>query len=78
LAKEPAAVWRDFAAVQAEIAALLKESADLDLNRARFVNPFLSLVRMRVGSGFMVLTAHERRHLWQAQKIRLRPEFPRI
>jgi hypothetical protein len=78
LAEEPAAVWRDFAAVQAEVAALLKESAGLDLNRARFVNPFLPLVRMRVGSGFMVLTAHERRHLWQAQKIRLRPEFPRV
>jgi hypothetical protein len=78
LVKEPSAVWRDFAAVQAEIAALLKESADLDLNRARFANPFLPLVRMRVGSGFMVLTAHERRHLWQAQKIRLRPEFPRV
>jgi hypothetical protein len=78
LDKEPAAVWRDFAAVQAEMAALLKESADLDLNRARFVNPFLPLVRMRVGSGFLVVTAHERRHLWQAQKIRLRPEFPRI
>lgn len=78
LDKEPAAVWRDFAAVQAEAAALLKESADLDLNRARFVNPFLSLVRMRVGSGFLVITAHERRHLWQAQKIRLRPEFPRV
>lgn len=77
-AKEPAAVWRDFAAVQAEAAALLKESADLDLNRARFANPFLPLVRMRVGSGFLVITAHERRHLWQAQKIRLRPEFPRI
>jgi DinB superfamily len=78
LAAEPAAVWRDFAAVQTEAATLLKESADLDLNRARFVNPFLPLVRMRVGSGFLVITAHERRHLWQAQKIRLRPEFPRV
>jgi hypothetical protein len=78
LAKEPAAVWRDFAAVQAEVTALLKEAADLDLNRARFANPFLPLVRVRVGSGFRVITAHERRHLWQAQKIRLRPEFPRV
>jgi hypothetical protein len=77
LAKEPAAVWRDFAAVQAELTALLKAAADLDLNRARYVNPFLPLVRMRVGSGFQVITSHERRHLWQAQKLRLRPEFPR-
>jgi len=77
LDQEPAAVWRDFAAVQAELTALLKASAGLDLNRARFVNPFLPLVRMRAGSGFRVITAHERRHLWQAQKLRLRPEFPR-
>jgi hypothetical protein len=74
---EPAALWRGFAAGQAELTALLKASAGLDLNRARFVNPFLPLVRMRAGSGFQVITAHERRHLWQAQKIRLRPEFPR-
>ena len=77
LDKEPGAVWRDFAAVQAELTALLKGAADLDLNRARFDNPFLPLVRMRIGSGFQVITSHERRHLWQAQKIRLRPEFPR-
>ncbi|HSB53345.1 MAG TPA: hypothetical protein VLD58_03280, partial [Gemmatimonadales bacterium] len=48
----------------------------LDLNGTRFANPFLPLVRFSVGTGFQVIAAHQRRHLWQAGRIRENPRFP--
>lgn len=69
-------VKRDFFASKSETLDLLDQAASVDLNRVRFVNPFLSLLRFTVGTGFLVLVAHERRHLWQAERIRQRPEFP--
>lgn len=48
---------------------LLTEAATLDANRATFQNPFIGIVRMRVSTGFHVIAAHDRRHLWQAQQV---------
>ena len=31
----------------------------------------------RLGAGFALMTAHERRHLWQARRLAERPDFPR-
>jgi hypothetical protein len=31
---------------------------------------------MPLGSGFALMAAHERRHLWQARKLMQHPEFP--
>jgi hypothetical protein len=55
---------------------LLVDAADIDVNRATFRNPFLPLVRVRVGTGFRVIAAHDRRHLWQADQVRHKPGFP--
>jgi hypothetical protein len=60
----------------ARVQALLREAAELDLNRTRFINPFIPLLRFTLGTGFMVLAAHERRHLWQATRLRQHPGFP--
>lgn len=76
LGKNGGEVKRDFFAAQSETLELLKEAAETDLNRTRFVNPFFPLLRFTVGTGFLVITAHERRHLWQAERIRQRPGFP--
>lgn len=52
---------------------LMTDAADLDLNRIRFRNPFLRNLRLfTVGTGFMILPAHERRHLVQARELRQR------
>lgn len=42
----------------------------IDLGRARFTSPFASLLRMSVIAAFCGTTAHERRHLWAAWKLR--------
>jgi len=71
-----AAVGEDFKLQQARARALLAAVADLDLNRARFVNPFIPIVRFTLGTGFLVIAAHQRRHLVQAARLRQRPDFP--
>jgi hypothetical protein len=76
LGKSKDVVVRDFLGSQVEVLALLREAADLDLNRIRFVNPFIPLLRFTVGTGFLVIATHERRHLWQAERIRERVGFP--
>jgi hypothetical protein len=65
--------WRR---IQAEVKELLRAGAAQDLNGIRFVNPFFSLIRFSVGTGFQVIAAHERRHLWQAERVLANPRFP--
>lgn len=69
-------VGEEWARVQADLRDLLREAAPLDLNAVRFVNPFISLIRFSVGTGLLVIDAHERRHLWQAERVRRQPGFP--
>jgi len=49
--------------------ALMRRASDYDINRIRFTNPFVPVIRFTVGSGFMILSAHERRHLLQAERV---------
>ena len=62
----------------ARIRQLILDCADLDVNRATFTNPFISLVRVRVGTAFHILAAHNRRHLWQAEQVLKAPGFPHL
>jgi len=54
---------------------LLVSAADLDL-AARFANPFVPGIRLRLHAGFLILAAHGRRHLWQMRRVRGAPGFP--
>jgi hypothetical protein len=49
----------------------------VDVNRIRFRNPFVPLVRFTVGTGLEIIAKHQRRHLLQAERIRASPELPR-
>jgi hypothetical protein len=55
---------------QDEIRDYLSTNADLDLAGIRFPNPFIPAIRLSVATGLHVLTAHERRHMWQAWRVR--------
>jgi hypothetical protein len=59
-----------FTAAQDEVRAFLRASADLDLAAVRFPNPFVRGVRFSLATGLHVIAAHERRHLWQAWRVR--------
>ena len=56
---------------------LVKRAAPYDVNRIRFVNPFIPVIRFTVGTGFEILSRHEGRHLRQGERVRQQPAFPR-
>jgi hypothetical protein len=69
-------IMRSFRETHARVREHIRAAADIDVNRATFMNPFLRVVRMRVGTAFRVITAHDRRHVWQAENVRRAPGFP--
>ena len=61
---------KSFIAAHDELRSLIHEAQELDLNRIRFRNPFIGLLRYSVGTALLVIGAHDRRHLWQANQVR--------
>jgi hypothetical protein len=55
---------------------LVRRASAYDVNRIRFVNPFVPLVRFTVGTGLEIVWRHQRRHLLQAERVRKSPGFP--
>jgi DinB superfamily len=55
---------------QDEVRAFLRMYAGIDLTGVRFPNPFIRGVRFSLATGLHVIAAHERRHLWQAWRVR--------
>ena len=62
-------VLKAFIAAHDQTRRLVQQSRDLDLNRIRFRNPFLRLLPWTIGTGLLVIGAHDRRHLWQARQV---------
>jgi hypothetical protein len=60
-----------------DLRAVIRDGAGLDLNRIRFHNPFVGFLRFTVGTGLLIITAHNRRHLWQAQRVLECQGFPK-
>lgn len=76
--RHKAEVWPEFVRFHAHARASIARMADVDLNRAVFANPFLGgLIRMRAGTALRIIAAHERRHVWQAWRVRACEGFPR-
>lgn len=48
---------------------LVTRAAGYDVNRLRFRNPFIPLIRFTVGTGFEITSKHEDRHLLQAERV---------
>ncbi len=58
-----------FIASQEPVRAFLREYANIDLAGVRFRNPFIGVIHFSLATGLNVITAHERRHLWQAGRV---------
>lgn len=56
---------------------LIHLAGDCDVNRIRFRNPFIPLLRFTVGTGLEIISGHERRHLLQAERVKQSSDFPR-
>lgn len=55
---------------------LIDRARNYDVNRIRFSNPFIPGIRFTVGTGFEILSQHQRRHLLQAERVRGSADFP--
>jgi hypothetical protein len=55
---------------QDEVRDYLRTYSDLDLAGIRFPNPLVPGIRFSLATGLHVITAHERRHMWQAWRVR--------
>jgi hypothetical protein len=62
-------ILRSYHTAHDDIRRMLADAAAIDVNRATFRNPFIGLVRVKVATGFNVIAAHDRRHLWQAGQV---------
>jgi DinB family protein len=71
------AVGRRFGAMHDAIRARLQQADGLDLKRQRVRSPASRRVTLSLGAAFALLAAHERRHVWQAQRVRSAAAFPR-
>jgi hypothetical protein len=74
---EKARVMGDFVAVGAKWQECIQLSRGLDLERVKVVSAASSLIKLPLGATFLVQTAHERRHLWQAAQVIKVPGFPK-
>ena len=57
-----------FLAAQQQVLALVERTAGLDLAARKVPSAISRALRYNVYSSFLVFAAHERRHLWQAQR----------
>ncbi|HJZ78811.1 MAG TPA: DinB family protein [Pyrinomonadaceae bacterium] len=73
-------IVNDFFLLQEEIISCLKESQGMDLARIKVSNPVSTWLKLSLGQEFALAAAHERRHLWQAWRVRekqnLQPTSP--
>ena len=76
LAVQPEKVDAELHDRHAEGVSLLTESVHLDFNRIRFTNPFFPVLHFTIAAGFLILAAHGRRHLLQAQRVTEMQGFP--
>jgi hypothetical protein len=65
-----------FRAYQVQFVDRLRQASGLDLRRAKVHSPASTWIKMSMNSGFALMVAHERRHLWQAQRVIAAPGFP--
>lgn len=66
-----------FVRMQDEMQTLLREADGVDLGRAKIASPESARLKMSLGQAFRLLATHERRHLWQARKVKENANFPR-
>lgn len=74
---QPEAILPRYRATLDRVLSLLHSVESRDLNSVRFRHPAFPFLRFTVASGFLMIAAHTRRHLWQADQVTREPDFPR-
>ena len=58
----------EFTGLQNQLAELVRASRELPVARVKIISPFDRRIKYNVYSAFLIITAHQRRHLWQAEQ----------
>ena len=66
-----------FIASNSTVRDVIARARNHDVNRVRFQNPFLPLIRFTVGTGLQIIARHNHRHLLQAERVTQSAGFPR-
>lgn len=69
-------VMRDFVALQGQLRDRIRGANGLDLMLTKVRSPLANRLVLSMGAAFRILLAHERRHLWQSQNVRVTRGFP--
>ena len=72
MTRRSADVVPEFARVRDQLGERLRRADGLDLAHVRLTSPVNRLLRVPLGSYFIFILAHDRRHLWQARNVRNR------
>jgi DinB superfamily len=63
-----AEAFGEFSSLQSKLIDLLHEAEGLNLSKIKLISPFDKRVKYNLYSAFKIVVAHQRRHLWQAEK----------
>ena len=63
-----AEAFGEFSSLQSKLIDLLHEAEGLDVRKIKLISPFDKRVKYNIYSAFRIAVAHQRRHLWQAEK----------
>lgn len=75
---DPAEVRRAFSDSLDYLSSLTARALRIDATRVKYTNPLARDTRMfNVATGILVMLAHNRRHLEQAQRVRQHRDFPK-
>jgi hypothetical protein len=66
---DPTRVVPDFVELQQRLLDLLRQSEGLAIDAFKIHSPFAESVRYNLYSAFVLTATHQRRHLWQAERI---------
>ncbi|MBI1896531.1 MAG: DinB family protein [Acidobacteria bacterium] len=73
---ESSALLEQWECTREEIVARMERAEGLDLRRVKLNSAVAGLLRFSLGGAFAVMTAHARRHLWQAERLLAGAGFP--
>ena len=75
-ALEPQPVLDEFARSHEEMLDFALEASRVDMSSIRFAWPIASILKLSLTEAFLIMLAHDRRHLWQGENVRHHPRFP--
>jgi len=58
--------------------AVMARAREIDVNRVRFRNPYVPVIRFTIGTGLLIVARHNHRHLGQAERVTQLAQFPRV